>query len=806
MQDKFSIAQREKPINDCIPFAGLVSPSIIVCRNGELISTLKINGIAFETNDDDLLDLASEQLNVFYRSIASNDVALQVHRLRRPCQDELTVPYANESSVFAQSLTQKYNAIIGKSSLMTTELYITVIERIPKRIKKIMNPSVLKEEFEERLDRFQALVNNIENAFQRYGVSRLEEYEKDGERYSNQLSFYNFLITGVWQPVKVPNGLIYESLGNVQVFEGADFLQLQTPSGSRYCQSVEIKDYPQFSNNQILNNLFYKDLNGHSYCFVETVTFAFLSKSQGQKALELQKRQLLASQDAGITQVEAMDLALDKLINGEFIIGECSYSLLIYGDSTEETRKNTQDACKKLADKGFLPVISTLALMAAYLSQFPTNFSFRTRQAKLSSLNFAHLAPFHNFPSGKRDGNPWGEAVCLLKTTADQPYYFNFHTSPINQNSFDLKTLANTTIIGTSGSGKTASMTFLLGMLQKYRTPKHKLTTIYFDKDRGAEIAIRAINGGYLTVENGQPTGFNPFQLENTKSNVQFLNQFMRLILRMDGRDITPEDDARLSQAIESVMAMPKEIRRMGLLLENMTEGASREEIINSLKKRLAKWVNGGELSWVFDNPTDTLDFDRYPNFGIDGTDFLDNKEIRSPIAFYLLYRMEQVIDGRRFVFIMDEFWKWLLDEAFSDFAFNKLKTIRKQNGFGVFLTQSPSDVIQSPIAKAVIEQSATQIFLPNPKATIEDYVDGFKVTETEFEIIRRLPDDSRLMLIKQGFNSVLCRLDLSDFKQELKVLSGSTDSIQRLYQIMDQVGQNPTDWLPIFYGANEHA
>lgn len=161
---------------------------------------------------------------------------------------------------------------------------------------------------------------------------------------------------------------------------------------------------------------------------------------------------------------------------------------------------------------------------------------------------------------------------------------------------------------------------------------------------------------------------------------------------------------------------------------------------------------------------------------------------------------MEEVIDGRRFFFVIDEFWKWLLDDAFSDFAFNKLKTIRKQNGFGVFATQSPSDVINSPIAKAVIEQSATQIFLPNPRADKDDYINGFKVTPAEFQIISSLAEDSRMMLIKQGHSSVVCRLDLSAFKQELKVLSGSTDNINFVEELISHYGTDPQVWLPIFY------
>jgi type IV secretion system protein VirB4 len=45
----------------------------------------------------------------------------------------------------------------------------------------------------------------------------------------------------------------------------------------------------------------------------------------------------------------------------------------------------------------------------------------------------------------------------------------------------------------------------------------------FFDKDRGAEILIRAMGGRYLAVENGKPTGFNPFQREPTESNILFL-------------------------------------------------------------------------------------------------------------------------------------------------------------------------------------------------------------------------------------------------------------------------------------------
>ena len=802
IREKFQKLVREKSIDDYLPFSSLVADDVVMCRNGELIGTFKLTGIAFETKDDDVLDLTSHRLNTFYRTLAQNHIAIQIHRVRRVINDRLT---STADSDFANSLIRDYNNSINNEGLMATELYFTLIHRPKTSLpslgrNKARSAEEIMSELSSRIEQFQKDMVSIKQSLSEYGPIRLGQYKEKGLLYSDQLSFYNFLVTGQWQPVRVHDAPLSGELGNVQVFIGSDTLQLQSAFGSTFCQGVELKDFTQATYSGILNDLLYTG-NTFAYPFVETQTFAFLSKQDGLRALKLQQRQLLSSNDASVSQIYQMNQALDAVASGEFAIGEYSYSLLIMSADPENLKEYTGKACDKLKDAGFIPFISTLALAGSYLSQIPCNFEYRPRLAKLTTVNFAHLAPLHNYPIGKRDANPWGEAVAILKTPTSQPYYFNFHDSPIGEDSFGKKLLGNTTVLGSSGTGKTATMNFLIAMMQKYRSGNQKLTTVYFDKDRGAEIAIRAFGGGYLTIENGKPTGFNPFALDSTPENIQFLNRFCKLLLSMDGQPVTTSDELKLSQAIQTVMSMPKSIRRLALLVQNMNQGQTREEIENSVAKRLAKWLEGGDLGWVFDNPKDELDFDRFDDFGIDGTDFLDNKEIRSPVAYYLLYRMESVIDGRRFMFVMDEFWKWLLDEAFRDFAFNKLKTIRKQNGFGVFVTQSPSEILKSDIAKAVIEQSATFIFLPNPQADHDDYVNGFKVTENEFNIIRNLEKDSRLMLVKQGQHSVLCRLDLGPFPNALKVLSGSTDSVNYLDKLRAVVGNNPRDWMPYFLG-----
>jgi len=250
---------------------------------------------------------------------------------------------------------------------------------------------------------------------------------------------------------------------------------------------------------------------------------------------------------------------------------------------------------------------------------------------------------------------------------------------------------------------------------------------------------------------------------------------------------------------------MNPEDRRLSIVLQNIPEGITKEDKENSVHKRLSKWCYDdghgvkGVYAWVLDCPHDEIDFTAYDNYGIDGTDFLDNADVRTPIAMYLLHRMESIIDGRRFIYWMDEAWKWVDDDAFAEFAGNKQVTIRKQNGLGVFATQMPSSLLRSKIASALVQQVATEIYLPNPKADYKEYVEGFKVSEAEFKIISNLHEDSHMFIVKQGHHSMIGHLDLNGFDDELAIMSGSSDNNELLDEIIEAVGDNPDNWLPVF-------
>ncbi len=179
---------------------------------------------------------------------------------------------------------------------------------------------------------------------------------------------------------------------------------------------------------------------------------------------------------------------------------------------------------------------------------------------------------------------------------------------------------------------------------------------------------------------------------------------------------------------------------------------------------------------------------------------FLNHERTRSPVTLYLFHLVRQLLDGRRLVCWMDEFWRLLSDAAFENFAKDGPKTWRKLNGVMCLATQSASDVLDSPISRTLVEQTPTKVFFPNGDADFDEYTRGLGLTEREFKLIKeQLEPGSRMFLVKQGHHSVVCQLDLKGFDAELAVISGRATEIERMQRIIASTGEDPAAWLPLF-------
>lgn len=781
---------KEVTLASFVPYSSHLTDSILITTDGALLQTYRLDGIAFETKDEDELELLHQRLNTLYKGLSESNVSVWTHIIRKKVTHTINGEFTQEFSAHIDSL---YNAQFG-DEVMVNELYVTVIQRADKLNKLSRDLEVIKARLVERMDGFNQVCNLIKNTLNNYGATTLGCHTNaNGVVLSEPLTLLNYLLTHEWVNVRKPNGEIKHAIGNAWIKVGSDTIELESISGTRYAQGLDIKEYGSSSYNGMLNGLLYSDFE-----FVLTQSFSFFTRKVAAKFIKTQKQRGKSSGDGAITQIQDLDQASNDVHDGHFAMGEYHFSLLVFGKSIEAVRKYRSEAETQLSHAEMLCVPIKIATDAAFFAQLPANWKYRPRVVGLTSRNFASLVPFHNFLIGKKEGNPWGDALTRLITLSGHPFYFNFHYTLLGDDNFNEKAVGNTRLIGKTGTGKTVALGLLYCQAQKY-AKNSRFSTVFFDKDRGAEVMIRALGGNYLRIQNGMPTGLNPLQMEPTAQNISFIKRWVRSLIETKQQPLTAFDERSISQAVDTVMAMDKPLRRLSVINQNIAVGTSNEELKDSIKIRLNKWCQGGEFEWVFDNPTDLLDFNSAMNIGIDGTEFLDNLDIRTPICLYLLHRMDEVIDGRRFFYVMDEAWKWVNDDAFSEFVGNKQLTIRKQNGFGVFATQLPSSLLGSPQGSALIESCSTEIYLPNPKAKRDEYITGLGLTEKEFSILTSFGEKSRLCLIKQGHQSAICSLSMPGMKDELTLLSASLEELPFLDEALDEVGENPSDWIPLF-------
>jgi len=783
-------ALQENPLSRFVPFSSLITPQVVITRGGDLLRCWQLDGVPFECADEPMVADRHEALCSLLRNLAGGSFALWSHRVHRRVHDRLAGPV---EPGFARNLSRAYGDTMAGARLMRNDLYLTLLHRplAGNGTRLLRSDRRTRDEIEAAHTAALAAMDEkaalLERQLRPLGPRALGNLQRQGRTCSELAEFLGYLVNGFWQPVTATTGPLFRLLPTARLSFGTDKLELRLGDERRFAAFVDIQEYTDAVEPGVLDALLYEDSE-----FIETQSFSILPRRYALQALELQRDQLIASDDVVASQVDAMDQALNDLGDGQFCMGEYHHSLLVFGDSAADAGQRAAQAAGAVGEASGLQLRPVdLVADAAWFAQMPGNWAWRPRRAKLSSRAFAALAAPHSFAQGKRDGNPWGEALALLKTPSGQPFYLNLHASPPGEDSVDHKLPGNTLVLGSTGSGKTTLVTFLLALTRKWQ-PAPRL--VLFDLDRGSEIALRALGGQYFALQAGVPTGCNPLQRAPTPARVQFWALLVRTLLASPALPLLPADEQAIASAVQAVAGMPRPLRRLSTVRQNLPKAGA-----NSLHDRLGRWCMGGDLGWVFDAADDRLgDLQDTTAIGFDTTEFLDLPEVRTPVMLVLLDLMDELIDGRRLIYSISEFWKVLDHPAFTEFAKVRQKTIRKQNGLGIFDTQSPSDVLRHDIGRTMVEQSATQIFLANPAALRDEYVGGFGLSQAEFDIVRTLgARGGRAMLVKQGANSAVCELDLRGLERFLHVLSGSTDNVALLDQIRAQVGDDPADWLP---------
>jgi type IV secretion system protein VirB4 len=783
-----------------LPQVGPWTQNVNITARGDLYATWHLYGFASELAAASSLKGLRAGLNQLGINIGKPNTQWWVHLTRRKLTHMTNLPPC--SGWFAQRFDAAYReCMAGDASLYANDLWFTVVLSVPEGLSaglkatfaaarrlvmsgkgKIAVPAPEAAFLQE----FDDLAAKVHHGLQMYGPTRLGLVRGENGLWFNQIDeAFHLILNNTYRRIPVSKGHCGRNIDPYEVEYGHRDWSVNTGSTTHTLGTIyTFLNYPALE-----GPVMFDDLLSAPFPFTMTNSAEFLRSSKTLEWLSVHTKQMLSGNDAAKSQQAQLVKAQDSLQSRDNVWLSHNWSLAVFSDrDLRDLDKNAVAAETILGNAGINPVREDKGLKAARFAQLPGNLRWRTRPQRIPSDNFASFAAMNNVPKGRLKGR-WGPPLLILRTQADTEYPLHFQVQGSAQ--IPKEDLGNTFVSGPSGSGKTG----LIGSMCATAS-RQGARVVVVDKDCGLAPMVLAAGGSYLALPNGEPTGLAPLRtLTNSPADVDYMGKLVRLLITADGRgEIDPDEDDRLTRAIERQMELPPPMREMAGIAVAL--GQAKE---NGARARLRKWCRGNRLGWVLDGDADLLDTSR-GIFGYDTTDMLKNTEVVGPVLSYIFYRTRKLIDGTPIVLAIDEMWHAAQNKTFADDNNDQLKTIRKNEGVVLLSTQNPQDVLNLPDAHTYLQQIPTKIFFADQDASAKSLIDGFKLTTAEFEAVtKKLGTMKHAFLLKRPGGSTICRFDLGRRPDQIAVISGRRSTYELALELRRKHGEDPELWVPHF-------
>lgn len=571
---------------------------------------------------------------------------------------------------------------------------------------------------------------------------------------------------------------------------GYDLCEIRPASGGKqYATYFDLREFPDESKRGMWNSLL-----SEPYEFCLTQSFLNYTSTKSLSLVNKKVNEIESGTNFPEHYVQDLKDSRGFVSTGEISFGEYHSALVVYGNSPKEAVDNGNSmATNLLASSGARFLRATSSGIFTYYSMMPGSQHKPLAEPK-TTRNMACGYSLNNYPTGKQKGNPIGDgsAILPLETRSGSIYFLNTHVSNPNLNVRGQKYAGHMMCLGATGAGKTTLEGVIVGFLDRF---KPKIFAIDFN--RSMQMFLETYGAVYFDIEDNVDTGLNPFQLEESPALFSFLYKLVGACGRDQDDKLSASDEAKIKNAVDSIMLMELEDRRFSYLSSLIPPEGN-----DSLGDRLAKWQHScnGSLAWALDSPTNRFDPATMNRIGFNTTSLLKPGNPASEPVLSVLFHMKDMMQtgGELFLTLVEEFWVPANFKTTQEQIKGTLKAGRIKGEFMFLVSQSPEDAINCEIFPAIIQQTPTKIYLPNPDAKFEKY-EQCGLNRKEFDELHKLDKDSRIFLIKQEHQSTFAKLDLEGFDDFMPIISGTWEGIQLAREIRAEVGNDPKNWVPIF-------
>jgi type IV secretion/conjugal transfer VirB4 family ATPase len=720
---------------DLLKYGSLIDDGIVLNKNGSLTA-------AWAYRADDEISTTFEQRNLISERLSGALLGkgrgwmIQFDALRFESDT-----YSQDVGHFPDPVTAAIDA--ERRKLFTTlgnmydGLMVVTVTWFPPTVNKQKFLDLLVDDDAEKpdsdevrqrmLSRFKDHLDTFERALRAipFDTERLKSYEimtDEGPRkYCRLLQFFQYCITGKNHPIALPNCPAYID----QIIGAEDFWTGIVPKlGDKYIAVVAVEGLPERGHNGILNSLAILPLNyrfssrfiildnHEALSFMEKYRKKWNQKVYGWGNKLLGKPPEVVDEDA-LKVVNSAKQAITAMNAGNTAQG--FYTACIVMMDTDLTK--LEDNAKAVAElirnmSGFAARVETVNAVEAYLGSLPAEGDRNIRRPLIESINFADLVPTSNVWAGRKnapcpfypvDSPPLMHAV----TSGSTPYRFNLHVGDVG----------HTLIVGPTGAGKSTLVAIIEAQFRRYPGA----TIISFDKGMSLYALTMAAGGYHYEITppdaaNASGLSFCPLQHLETKEDRLWAMDWVEGILVLNGINVKSKHRKEIGRVIQSMHETGD---------RTLTDFASvcQDDDIRAV---FSSYTVDSALGALLDGKTDTLDVANMQGqmicFEIEELMGMSPKYCM-PVLQYLFRRIEKSLKGQPVIIDITEAWLMFEHPFFLSRIKEWLKVLRKANAALVMDTQNISDAAKSQIMDVMLDACATKIYLPNPKATMDDNI-----------------------------------------------------------------------------------
>lgn len=706
-------------ISNSTPWAKIISPGMVINKDGSLMSIIRYRGPDLDSETPERLAVITAQFNDLLLTQLSSGYILNFEATR-----EASTSY-DKDVYFPDEITRKIDderrkLFTDNSYNFESKYYLTIQYYPPtdmeKKIKDmVIENNVKKKEMniEEYIHIFSTKIDSIISSMRRIGIP-------SSVMLANDIATYLHSCVSNKKHKVIINENVNQLIDNI-LFDTPLVAGFHPMLGKKHLKIVVPLTFPPTSFFGMFNDL---NLLGFEYRWI--TRFIYMDKTDTLNALEgyskgwkgkvvpLTKavKELIrgrADFDGGINE-NALN-KVEEVKNAKFSVGEDQilygyYSTMIIIKNEDENiaENEANEVVQLFQNMGLTARIEDINAVDDYFASLPGNVYNNVRKPLISTGNLIHMMPITSVWAGdERNEHFKAPPLIYTKTIGNTPFRLNLHVGEVG----------HSMMIGPTGSGKSVHLCLIEAQFRKYKDAQ----VFIFDKGSSSKILTAGVGGNFYNLgssDDRNTLSFQPLLRIDSLSERTWISEWLCDYLTQENITVTPKIKKTVWNALCDMCTYKgKDIHLR--TMSTFTTTLQDEELREAFKPL----TNEGAYGKIFDSSKENVEFSSWQAYEMGR--LMEAKSIVGPTLMYLFHRIEESLDGRPTIIVLDECWVFFSNQSFANKIKEWLKVLRKYNASVIFATQSLDEVRNSSIFTTILDSCSSRIFLPNSKALSDE-------------------------------------------------------------------------------------